>query len=323
MDFKQNFNLRCVMLPPPVGVVKVPSKRDQSKRILDAFHHRRPGPAVRVHALHLMGTCRHDACSATCWPDRNAGGGLIRLTCVSPAQLLAVKVKGQTVGKSKVIFHQDGPICPVHVGHFNFRPIPVPVCPVELPEARREAVSPTGRGRSQAGFLAEPYPYTGLVVTARGFTRSVSKRTRRWLPSSLETSTVSRRESVQKRRRATWSTAMPSGLSRSEEGQKHGVRIRTLAPRVLSVETRLSGTFSNDGADVSPAQAGPADGGRGDVAPVDHLLHTVEGHGDDHTVLAKEERSFVHLNTFKETGRLKSPEEGQAGSGHPPPKGQR
>lgn len=55
----------------------------------------------------------------------------------------------------------------------------------------------------------------------RGFTRSVSKRTLRWLPSSFETSMVSRVESVQNRRRATWSMAMPSGLCSSEEEQTY------------------------------------------------------------------------------------------------------
>lgn len=63
----------------------------------------------------------------------------------------------------------------------------------------------------------DTHPYAGLVTMGRGLTRSVSNRTRRWLPSSCETSMVSRMESVQKRRRATWSTAMPSGLWRSGE----------------------------------------------------------------------------------------------------------
>lgn len=43
-------------------------------------------------------------------------------------------VEGQTVGKSQVVFYKDGPIRPIHVGRLNFRPVPVPVCPVQPPE---------------------------------------------------------------------------------------------------------------------------------------------------------------------------------------------
>lgn len=156
------------------------------------------------------------------------------LTCVGPAELLAVEVKGQTVGEPQVVFHQDSPICPIHVGHLNFRPVSVPVCPVQPPAGQNQSDHHHYRcscfcSGSTITFLLlwtqtrssvfKTHPYAGFVTMGRGLIRSVSNRTRRWLPSSLETSTVSRMESVQKRRRATWSMAMPSGLWRSEEGR--------------------------------------------------------------------------------------------------------
>lgn len=55
---------------------------------------------------------------------------VIQLTCVGPAQLLAVLVEGQAIGETQIVFDQDDPICPVHVGHLNFRPVPVPIRPV-------------------------------------------------------------------------------------------------------------------------------------------------------------------------------------------------
>lgn len=48
-------------------------------------------------------------------------------------------------------------------------------------------------------------------------------------------------------------------------------------------------TFGDDVADVSPTQTGPADCRPGDVTPVDHLVHTVVGHSNYHTVLARVE----------------------------------
>lgn len=55
-------------------------------------------------------------------------------------------VKGQAVGKSQVVFHQDSPIRPVHVGHLNFRPVPVPVRPVQAPEQTgRKRVRPSAQ----------------------------------------------------------------------------------------------------------------------------------------------------------------------------------
>lgn len=44
-------------LPPPVGVVKVPSKGDESEGILDPLNDLPPQPAVRIHTLHLTSTC--------------------------------------------------------------------------------------------------------------------------------------------------------------------------------------------------------------------------------------------------------------------------
>lgn len=49
----------CVCaLPPPVGVVKVPSKGDETEGVLDPFDDLPPQPAMRVHTLHLASTCR-------------------------------------------------------------------------------------------------------------------------------------------------------------------------------------------------------------------------------------------------------------------------
>lgn len=73
------------------------------------------------------------------------GSRPVGLTCVCPAQLLGVLVEGQTVGESQVVSHEDDPIGPVHVRHLDFRPVPVPVRPEQLP-------GPTGqdalRGRN-------------------------------------------------------------------------------------------------------------------------------------------------------------------------------
>lgn len=52
-------------------------------------------------------------------------------------------------------------------------------------------------------------------MIARGFTRSVSMRTRRWDPSRDATSILSLIESVQNIVRLKWSIAIPSGLSKS------------------------------------------------------------------------------------------------------------
>lgn len=89
-----------------------------------------------------------------------SGGGPARLTCISPAQLLAVKVKGQTVGEPKVIFHQDAPSRPVHVGRFNLGSIPVPVCPVQPPAAGRSSET------NQSG--QEPLPVRAVPVDRVG-----------------------------------------------------------------------------------------------------------------------------------------------------------
>lgn len=136
----------------------------------------------------------------------------------------------------------------------------------------------------------DTHPYTGLAAMGRGLTKSLSNRTRRWLPSSLETSTVSRMESVQKRSRDTWSTAMPSGLWRSRDtkrGSGSGSEPHLITPtRATTLQTPP--TFGDDVADVSPTQTGPADSRPTDVAPVDHLVHAVVGHGDHHTVLREE-----------------------------------
>lgn len=134
------------------------------------------------------------------------------------------------------------------------------------------------------------HPYAGLVTMGRGLTRSVSNRTRRQLPSSLETSTVSRMESVQKSRRATWSTAMPSGLCSSEDTGREKL---THGPDRALAEGTLHGTFGDDRADVSSAQTGPADAWTRDVGPVNHLVHTVVGHSDQHPVLRRRAQTWV------------------------------
>lgn len=48
-------------------------------------------------------------------------------------------------------------------------------------------------------------------------------------------------------------------------------------------------TCSDDGADVPPAQTGPADSRPRDVRPVDHLVNAVVGDSDHHAVLRQEE----------------------------------
>lgn len=50
--------------------------------------------------------------------------------------------------------------------------------------------------------------------------------------------------------------------------------------------------MGNDGVDMSPPQAGLADGGGGDVAPLDRPLHAVEGHAHKHTVLRKRQKGW-------------------------------
>lgn len=86
------------------------------------------------------------------------------------------------------------------------------------------AFEKTPKGTSQPDrhtrSFTPTHPPTGSAAMPRGFTRSVSNSTRRWLPSSFATSIRSRRESVQKRLRPRWSRARPSGLPRSRRKQK-------------------------------------------------------------------------------------------------------
>lgn len=56
-----------------------------------------------------------------------------RSTCIHPAELGWVDVKGQPVGQAQVILHQDPPLGAVHVGSFNFGAISVPVRPIKVP----------------------------------------------------------------------------------------------------------------------------------------------------------------------------------------------
>lgn len=96
-------------LPPPVSVIQVSSEGNQGERILDSFNDIPPQLAMRIHTLHLP------------------------CPCISPAQLLVFVVKGQTVGKCQVVFDQNNALRPIHIGHLNFRPVSVPVCPVQPP----------------------------------------------------------------------------------------------------------------------------------------------------------------------------------------------
>lgn len=94
------------------------------------------------------------------------------------------------------------------------------------------------------------YPLMGSATMGRGLTRSSSKRTRRWLPSSLDTSMRSIMESVQNMRRERWSIAMPSGLPRSAHERR--VEEQTLHTRGLTNtqgEIILDKTFRTLGAD--------------------------------------------------------------------------
>lgn len=45
-------------VPPPVGVIQVPSVVDEREGILDSISDRPPQPAVRIHALQLTSPCR-------------------------------------------------------------------------------------------------------------------------------------------------------------------------------------------------------------------------------------------------------------------------
>lgn len=84
------------------------------------------------------------------------------------------------------------------------------------------------------------------------------------------------------------------------------IRIRTSHDNsTLLVAQRTTQTFGDDVTDVSSTQTGPADCWPRDVAPVDHLFHTVIGQGDNHAVLARVEednKSFYSSGeSLKET----------------------
>lgn len=122
----------CV-LPPPVSVVEVPAKGDQTKWVVYPIKDGPPDHPVGIHALHFPSAWRFviiDESVQTHTHVQCLCRTVIQLTCISPAKLLAGLVKGQAIGEAQIIFDQDDPIRAVHVGHLNLRPVPVPVCPV-------------------------------------------------------------------------------------------------------------------------------------------------------------------------------------------------
>ena len=56
-----------------------------------------------------------------------------QLTCISPAHLAAVEVKGQPIGQPQVALHKHLPVGSVHVSHLDLRGAAIPVRPVHSP----------------------------------------------------------------------------------------------------------------------------------------------------------------------------------------------
>lgn len=165
--------------------------------------------------------------------------GEYHLTCVGPAQLPGLGVIGQSVGQPQAVLHQHRPVGPVHAGALDLRPVSVPVGPVQVSAGRereREDVS-----MSQHALLTllwrHTYPWAGSVMIGRGLMRSLSKRTRRWLPSNRDTSMRSRMESVQYMFLDMWSMAIPSGLPRS--ARRHTTDTRDVHRRHTNIWTPL------------------------------------------------------------------------------------
>lgn len=64
-------------------------------------------------------------------------GPRLSITCVNPAELRGVGIKGQPVGQAQVVLHKDPPVCAIHVGSFNFGAVSVPICPIKVPGGER------------------------------------------------------------------------------------------------------------------------------------------------------------------------------------------
>lgn len=67
---------------------------------------------------------------------------------------------------------------------------------------------------------------------------------------------------------------------------------------VITTVCSSCSTFSHHWDDVSSTHAGFADGGSSNICPVNHLVHTVVGQRDDHSVL-KDTKDFIHVDDFQ------------------------
>ncbi len=56
----------------------------------------------------------------------------VKLTCVRPAELPALGVKGQSVGQPQPFLHQHRPVAAVQTRALDLRPVSVPVGPVQI-----------------------------------------------------------------------------------------------------------------------------------------------------------------------------------------------
>lgn len=66
--------------------------------------------------------------------------------------------------------------------------------------------------------------------------------------------------------------------------------------KVLLLSHDTCCTFSNNWNDVSSSEVGLGDSWSSDVGPVNHLLHTVVGHSDQHSILVvKEEKDQLFI----------------------------
>lgn len=81
---------RVCVLPLPVCIIEILSKWHQSKWILDPFNYLPPEPAVQIHALHPLSSCRSTQIGQS--------GRLVRFSETFPAAVPRLRLPSRAAG---------------------------------------------------------------------------------------------------------------------------------------------------------------------------------------------------------------------------------